>query len=305
MENEKINMLLEAAPEAVILVDAQGIITFVNRQCEKYFDYRRDELVGQSVEILVPDELRAIHVKHRQKYIINPSTRPMGSGLNLKARRKDGSVFPVNISLSPLQDKEGLIITAIIHDITAYKQSEEKLKWLAEHDELTGLINRSLFHDRVSQAIKRAIRHQDLIAIFFLDLDGFKKINDTYGHTAGDLLLCASVKRIQKCIRDLDSLARIGGDEFALLLTEIKKENTIIAMAKKILGCFTEDFLISNKKLNVTVSIGISLYPKDGDDYQSLLEKSDRAMYYVKKHGKNNFQMFDRMITDNDMKNRS
>ena len=295
MNNEKIKMLLEVAPEAMLVVDSQGKIILVNAQCEKFFGYPRDELLGQLVEILVPDELRDIHTQHRQKYTLNPTIRPMGSGTYLKARRKDGSLVAVDISLSPLQDKDGLIITAMIHDITKHRQLEEKLKQLAEHDNLTGLINRSLLNDRISQAIVLAKRHKYFIAILFLDLDNFKNVNDTYGHAVGDLLLCAAAKRMQGCIRDSDTLARISGDEFAFLLTEIKEENTVMDLAKKILNCFTSDFLIDNKKLSVTVSIGVSLYPKDGVDHCSLLEKADIAMYYAKKHGKSSFKLFDDM----------
>ena len=133
-----------------------------------------------------------------------------------------------------------------------------------------------------------------MMAVCFLDIDNFKLINDQYGHAVGDLLLCAATERIQTCIRDSDTFARLGGDEFALILLGLNKEEDAVKVATKMIQHFSEEFLIENKPLKVTLSIGISLYPKDGP--QSLIEKADAAMYYVKKHGKNNFKFFDTSI---------
>ena len=127
-----------------------------------------------------------------------------------------------------------------------------------------------------------------------MDIDNFKHINDQYGHATGDLLLCAATKRLQTCIRDSDTLARLGGDEFALILLNLKKEQDVVKVAKEMIQRFSEEFLIENKTLKVTLSIGISLYPRDG--HQSLIEKADSAMYYVKNHGKNNFKLFDDVV---------
>lgn len=292
MEDEKFKMLLEAAPEAIVIVDKTGKIKLANSQSEKYFGYRREELIGQRVEVLVPDELQKIHAEHRKKYIAHPFKRPMGIGLNLRAKHKDGRTFPVEIALSPLGTGGDLLVTAIVHDVTEHKQIEERLKHLAEHDALTGLVNRVILEDRIELAITLAKRHHYNLAVFFLDLDGFKKVNDTYGHAIGDRVLRAVTKRIQGCIRGSDTLARVGGDEFALLILEIKTEDAVTQLAKKILRRFTKAFLINNKKIVTTLSMGISLYPKDGADHQSLLKKADAAMYEVKNHGKNGFKIF-------------
>lgn len=297
MSDEKFKMLLEAAPEAIIISDKNGRITLVNTQCEKYFGYTREELLGEFVEILVPDSLQEIHKKHRQIYMDNPVTRPMGAGLNIAAKRKDGSIFPLDVSLSPYGAGDDLLIMAIAHDITEHKQIEEKLKHLAEHDPLTGLINKPLIEDRIDHAITLAKRYNSYIAVLFLDLDQFKQINDLYGHAVGDLLLITASKRIQECIRDSDTLARIGGDEFVLLLTDLRDENAAIEIAKKIIQRFSEYFLIEDKKFITTLSIGIGLYPKNGNNAQTLIEKADFAMYYVKRHGKNNYELFDNLFT--------
>ncbi len=292
MDDEKFKMLLEAAPEAIVIVDENGKIILVNSQSEAYFGYRREEMLGQLVELLVPDESVDAHIKYREIYMKNPIKRPMGTGKNLRAKRKDGTTFPVDISLSPFGSTPGIMITSMVHDITLHKQMEERLKHLAEHDPLTGLVNRLLLEDRTKQALVLANRYEWSVAVFFMDLDGFKQVNDTYGHAVGDLLLCAVTTRIQECTRQVDTLARVGGDEFILLLLEIKNDKNATKIAEHIIKRIAEEFLIENRRLTTSISIGISLYPKDAANYQSLIEKADAAMYYAKTHGKNNFKLY-------------
>lgn len=415
---DRFNALLEATPDCLIISDKEGTITFANDVTETIFGYTPNELVGQKIEFLIPARHLTQHINHRQHYFENPHLRPMGVGLDLHGKHKDGHEFSVEISLSPIETADGLfvlsavrditerkktedakamllalvessdeaiigkdlkgtifswnkaaeglygyteaemmgccikklfskdmqeefnsIIQQIIHgehikhkeslrvhkdghiipvsvtispiknaqgkvigasttarDITQQKLFEEKLKHLAEHDALTGLINQPLFEDRLAQAISLTKRQKSNIAVCFLDLDGFKDINDVYGHAVGDLLLCAATARMQKYLRNVDTLARLGGDEFGLILMEVRKEQDVITVVKKLIDGFSRGFPIENKKLIVTASIGIALYPKDGD--QSLIEKADAAMYYVKKHGKNNFKFYDEILMD-------
>ncbi len=197
------------------------------------------------------------------------------------------------------------IIFGIIQDITKRKtaensnktmlatlqqQLENKIRYLAEHDSLTGLINRQLFEKRLTQAINLAKQQNYLIAVLFLDLDNFKQINDTQGHTIGDLVLRSVAEYTKKCIRHNDTLARVGGDEFALILTRIKNKKDLIYIVKKIIHCAKTGVDIANKNLLLSCSIGIAIYPEDGTEL--LIEKADTAMYYVKAHGKNNFAFF-------------
>ncbi len=291
---EKLNALLQGIPDCLIISNKEGQITFANSVAEKIFGYTLQEIIGQKVEFLLPSRYQTQHVKYRRQYYEKPKLRPMGTGLDLVGQHKDGHEFPVEISLSPIESEEGLLVIAAIRDITKEKILEQKLKHLAEHDPLTGLINRTIFEDRVNQAVALTKRQKGLMAVCFIDLDDFKEVNDQYGHIIGDQLLCAVAKRIQKSLRALDSLARLGGDEFALLLTEIRKKQDVISIVKKLLSEIAKGFLINNINLMVTLSIGISLFPKYSAS--SLIDHADVAMYYVKKHGKNNYKFYDDKI---------
>ena len=281
--------LVESSDEAIIGKDLKGTIFSWNKAAELLYGYTEAEIIGCSIKKLFPTDkhvefdqiiqqiVHGEHIKHRESFRVH----------------KDGHIIPVSITISPIKNAKGDVIGAstTARDITQQKMLEEKLRHLAEHDPLTGLINRPLFEDRLEQAILLATRENYSIAVFFVDIDDFKGINDLYGHATGDLLLCAATKRIQTCIRDVDAFARLGGDEFALILLDIKTEENVINIAKEVIQRFSEEFLIENKTIKVTLSIGISLYPRDG--HQSLIEKADSAMYYVKNHGKNNFKLFD------------
>ena len=286
--NNIMHALLRATPDGLLIINQEGDIIFVNATTEKLFGYTAEELLGQKMEILMPAKSVQKHVKHRQHYFEHPNVRPMGVGLALYGQHKDGHIFPVEISLSPIEAEDGVIVLATIRDITQQKHMEEKLKHLAEHDPLTGLINRTLFVDRMEQAILRSKRMNLMMAVCFLDLDDFKAINDHYGHTMGDLVLCAAADRLQHCIRDSDTLARLGGDEFALILFDIKNKHDVVNIVNKIMQHFSEGFVIEHKTMNLTWSIGISLFPRDGEE--TLIEKADAAMYAAKKQGKNNFK---------------
>ncbi|MDA9271873.1 sensor domain-containing diguanylate cyclase [bacterium] len=285
--------LLDAMPDAIVIVNNLGSILLVNKQTEILFGYHRSDLLGQMVEFLIPMKFRKNHVAYRKNYTKNPQVRPMGTGRELYGLKKDGTEFPVDISLSPLDIKEGKFTIASIRDSTDHKLIEKKLKNIAEHDPLTGLVNMPLFKDRVAHGIELAKRNKEFMAVFFVDLDGFKQINDNYGHETGDLLLCEVGHCLQTCVRKIDTVARVGGDEFALSILEIKNENDVVEIVKKIINHFSAGFIINDKNLTITLSIGVSLYPNDG--HQSLIEKADSAMYYVKKHGKNNFKLFDNL----------
>lgn len=172
------------------------------------------------------------------------------------------------------------------------KQVEERLRYLAQHDTLTGLISRSLLYDRINQAIAAAKRNRQHFAITYLDIDHFKTINDSLGHEEGDLLLIEAANRLMNSVRAIDTVARMGGDEFIILLVNIENKNAIIAVIEKIVAAFRKPFFIGNNKLAITLSIGISFYPQDGEDGNTLIKNADTALYNAKKHGRNNYQFY-------------
>lgn len=171
--------------------------------------------------------------------------------------------------------------------LTRLKLTNEQVTHLAHHDALTGLPNRILFYDRLNQAIARARRNKECIAVFFLDLDGFKKINDTLGHDIGDALLIEAAKRIKSCVRESDTVARMGGDEFTTILCDVGTENGKNIVAQKILDAITQPFMLSGKTCSVSVSIGIAVFPLSGGNAEALVKVADTAMYLAKDGGKN------------------
>lgn len=286
--------IMEVTPEAIIISDSNGKIMMANAQVEKLFGYSRDEMIGASIEILVPERLRAGHIAHRSMYIAmaHPPVRAMGKGRELFARRKDGSEFSADISLGPLKTKDGNFVISAVRDVSERKQFEERLLHQATHDALTGLPNRVLFHDILFHAAAHAQRTEKLLAILFLDLDEFKNINDTIGHEYGDTLLKEIAQRLTATLRKDDLVARQGGDEFAILLQGVSVVQNISQIAEEILAAVSEPFVADGHEMHVTASIGITVFPFDDTDVEHLLQNADTAMYRAKESGKNNFQFY-------------
>ena len=297
--------VLEAAPDALVIVNHAGSIVQLNAPTAQLFGYDREELLGQPVEVLVPTRYRGTHERHRMQYGRELRRRPMGGGPELYGRRKDGSEFPVDISLSPLQGARGTLVIAAVRDISARKQAEAErhhlikeralyaeISRLARHDALTGLPNRTLFYDRLTGAIASAQRHKHQLAVLFIDLDGFKHVNDSLGHGVGDQLLRLVANRLSSSVRSTDTVSRQGGDEFVVLLSEVHHREHVATTAAKIVAAMSGPHQVGKHELHVTPSIGIAMYPDDGDDAETLIKHADIAMYYAKDHGRNNFQFF-------------
>jgi diguanylate cyclase (GGDEF)-like protein/PAS domain S-box-containing protein len=284
--------LLEAAPDAMVVVNQRWEIVLLNVQAEKQFGYRRDELVGQKVKNIIPEGFAERLIADALRSAEDALAQQIGTGIELNGRRKDGSEFPIEIMLSPLKGAEGILVTAAIRDITTRKKAEALMIHSSEHDFLTGLPNRMLLCDRVNQAIRMAIRHKRKVAVLFLDLDGFKHINDSLGHPTGDKLLQSVGKRLVDCVRGSDTVSRQGGDEFVVLLSEEEDSEDASITAKRMLRAVAEAHFIDQRDLHVTCSVGVSVYPDDGLNAETLIKNADTAMYQAKENGRQTYQYF-------------
>ena len=289
---EQTQRVMEVAPEAFVVSDEHGCIVMVNAQTEKLFGYSRDELLGQSVEMLLPQRTHALHAQHRQTYLAAPVVRDMGVRRDLAARRKDGTEFPVDISLGPLQTDKGRLIISAVRDISERKEFESRILHQATHDALTDLPNRVMFREHVARAMLHATRSEKLMAVLFLDLDGFKNINDTLGHEAGDELLKSVTDRLAGVLRQDDLVGRQGGDEFTVLLQGVRTVQDIVMIVEKLLAAIAEPFALGSNEMHVTASVGITVFPFDDNEVESLLRNADTAMYQAKEAGKNCFRFY-------------
>ncbi|MEE8365589.1 MAG: EAL domain-containing protein [Gammaproteobacteria bacterium] len=283
--------ILESAIDGILLVDARGEIVLINPAISRMTGYTEEELLGQPVEILVPEQF-AKHTDQRQGYFKQSESRPMGSGRDLYLRRKDGSEIPVDIRLSPVEIDDGSFFTAMVQDITELKSAEEKILHQAHFDGLTNLPNRFLSLDRLTQLLSEAERNNTYVAVLFLDLDDFKKVNDSLGHETGDKLLIEAASRLLNVVRGGDTVGRHGGDVFIILLGNLADARDAHPIVENLIACFKDAFRIDSRELIITVSVGISIFPGDGADASDLLRSADSAMYYSKELGRNTYSYF-------------
>lgn len=287
-------LILETAPDAVIVLDADGVITDWNTQAECIFGWPRAEIVGLSLaETLIPPEHREAHAQGFHCFSGRNDDEPLRRRIEVEALHRDGHLFPVEMSIASIRGSGTAAFSAFARDISDRRQAEQTIHWQVQHDALTGLPNRALFYDRLGQTLARAERSGEAAAVLFLDLDGFKNINDTMGHEAGDALLQEVAHRLTDALRREDTVARMGGDEFTIILPSIPDADAAIEAARKAMGVFQGPFTILNREFLVTGSIGVSLYPFDGLDPRTLLQHADVAMYRAKDVGRNGWQLFD------------
>ncbi len=287
---------IESAPIGMIMSDATGAIVLVNAETERLFGYSRRELLSRTVDMLVPQRYRARHPKQRKRFGTAPEARLMGPGRKLFGLRKDGSEFPVEIGLSPVETEAGQFVLSTIADITQREQLEvakTKAEALAIHDFLTGLPNRVLLFDRITRALMMAKRKHRMVGILCLDVDDFKKVNDTYGHGVGDQLLVEIAGRMKNCLRESDTVTRLGGDEFLVLAPEVESVAQVEAIAKHLLDRVRIPFQLADLTLIATFSLGIALYPQNGMTPEALTAAADRALYVAKSLGKDRLAFAD------------
>lgn len=278
--------IINYAVEGIITIDINGVIGYINPSAEQIFGYASNEVVGNNISMLIP-ELRYddcttldINIKFTEK------------NLEILGRKKNNSNLPIEVTISKFYVEGKFFFTIILRDITERRRYEETIRYQAFYDSLSGLPNRLLLKDRIDLEISHSKYTKQSFAIMYLDLDRFKVINDTLGHDIGDKLLKDIAARLKKCVNETDTVSRIGGDEFVILLPDITHEKNIGNIANKILETVRDPILIDSHELYISVSIGVTIYPDDGKDVETLLTNADVAMYRAKERGKNNFQLY-------------
>jgi len=266
-------------------------IVYVNPAFERITGYSADEVMGLEGRFLVRDDLAQPDLEH-----IRCALREKREGqATLRNYRKDGSLFWNELHIAPVLDLTGAATThfvSVINDISERVRYQHALEYQANHDSLTGLANRNLLNDRIEQAIAWAKRNGHVMGVMLLDLDHFKLINDASGHSAGDALLKEVAQRLTACVRETDTVARLGGDEFVIILTDLPQPDDVDQIADKILTTLSRPVEVAGRDVFMTASIGVSLYPRDGDHGEILLRYADMAMYRVKEHGRNSVRQF-------------
>jgi diguanylate cyclase (GGDEF)-like protein/PAS domain S-box-containing protein len=294
-EKERAQVTLKCIGDGVACTDIAGTITFLNLVAEKMTGWTSDQAAGRPMA-----EVLQILDTHGRKPIPNPMLMAIGQNRamhlppNCVLIRRDGFEIPIEDSVAPIHDREGKVSGAVIvfHDVTATRTMALQMAHLAEHDYLTGLPNRMLLHDRVRQAISLSRRHMKKVVLMFLDLDGFKHINDSLGHPTGDKLLESVAGRLVDCVRGSDTVSRQGGDEFVVLLSEVEQAEDAAITARRMLQAVAKPHSLGQHDLHVTTSIGMSVYPDDGMDAETLIKNADTAMYQAKENGRQCFQFF-------------
>jgi len=291
-EKERAQVTLNSIGDAVICTDVSGNVTFLNGVAEKLTGWTRQAAAGQPItKVFRVLDGACAEVTSKQAIDQNridpvPSNRILVRG--------DGLVIPIEDCVAPIHDREGQVIGKVVvfRDVSTARAMAKQIAYSAQHDFLTGLPNRMLLNDRIGQAIALSPRRLSKVAVLFLDLDGFKYINDSLGHPVGDKLLKSVAKRLVGCVRGSDTVSRQGGDEFVVLLSELHSVEDAAVSARRMLKAVANAHSIDEHDLHVTTSIGVSVYPDDGGDAEALIKNADTAMYQAKENGRQSYQFF-------------
>jgi diguanylate cyclase (GGDEF)-like protein/PAS domain S-box-containing protein len=289
LAEERLRVIGAAAQDAIIMMDSGGRIAFWNEAAQRIFGYAEQETRGKMLhELIVPEPYR-VDFENRLDVAADAARgNVVGKTLELAGLRKDGTEIVTEHSISGVNIGRKWHTICIVRDITERKQFEERIRRLANYDNLTGLPNRMLFFDRLRQAINLAQRNRHELALLYLDLDRFKSVNDTRGHDAGDAVLKGAAERIQLQVRESDTVARIGGDEFAVILPKIATPQDAAIVAQKIIDALCASFQPGDPahgRIDIGASVGIAVFPADGEDMDVLFKAADSAMYKAKQSG--------------------
>ena len=298
LENEVANATLDSIGEAVLRTDIRGNVTYLNRVAEKMTGWSREEALGRPIAdvLRLVDCVSGVAVDNAVATVIHGDGTATGTirFISCTLVRRDGVELGIENRVTVVDDQAGNLIGAavVIRDVGAARAASLETSHASQHDVLTNLPNRTLFDDRLKQAISLAKRQGKQLAVLFVDIDQFKRINDSLGHTMGDKLLRSVAGRLIACVRRTDTVCRMGGDEFVILLSQVEHAEDAALTARKILRAVAAPHIIDNKSLDVNVSIGGSTYPDAAQDAESLLGQADAAMYEAKQHGRNRYEFF-------------
>ncbi len=292
--------LSETISEVILRLDEKFIIIFVNSAIKRVFGYSREEILGKHFKVLFPKSVFERYKAEFTKYFFIDLDHRRKSGLRRSietlGKSKNRGITPIEISFGNSRNYEGRSVTCIIRDISQRKNTERKLRHLAFHDKLTGLGNRDLFNSDVGLILKNNDHEETHAALFFLDLDGFKQVNDTFGHDFGDKLLVRTAKRIRGSLRESDAIYRFGGDEFVILIYNVTKNSEAALIAQNVLNEIQRPYYLESlgttTVVTIGVSIGIAMIPENGKTISEIVKNADLAMYSAKTNGKNRFVFY-------------
>ena len=298
--NKRLNQAMiafESAAEGIVITNTDGRIIAINKGYSDITGYREDEIKGQLAYQLDP---ALMDVEQYQKMHEELAAEGRWKG-EFSSQRKDGEIYPENATVTAVKDEEGNVVNYVVvfSDISDTKRVQTALHEMVNHDALTGLPNRRLLNELTGHALRRAEREKSNVAILFIDLDRFKVINDTLGHQVGDKLLMQVSSRLRDVMRESDTVARLGGDEFLVMMDSLRDVEDASRVAKKIVSTLQAEFVIDGKDIFIGASVGISVYPGDGDDVDNLIKAADIAMYKVKSEGKNNYRFYSSDLSEN------
>ena len=294
-QQERAQVTLNSIGDGVLTTTLAGKVSYLNRVAETMTGWSLKDAVGLPLE-----EVFTLVEAETRKAPANPITRALVSNTTVKLPancllvRRDGTESPIEDSIAPIHNRDNEVTGAVIvfHDVSETRAMAQKMLHMAQHDFLTGLANRALITERLTRALGLAQRKKKQVALLFIDLDNFKQINDSLGHAVGDKLLQSVAQRLQEVVRATDTVCRQGGDEFVILLTEIEQRHDAAQVAEKLIAAFALPHVIHECELQITLSIGASVYPDDCKDVEEAFQHADEAMYRAKKIGRNNYQFF-------------
>ena len=294
-ESERAEITLNSLGDAVISTDLPGNVTYLNAVAERMTGWRRDEAVGRPLgRVLRIVDAATREIKPNPMNLAVRMNETVGLTSDCVLVRRDGFETAIEDSAAPIHDRRGRITGAVLvfHDVSAARATSLQVSHLASHDGLTDLPNRMLLNDRLAQAIESARRHRHKLAVLFLDLDRFKEVNDSLGHGIGDQLLQSVARRLVTSVRRSDTVSRHGGDEFVVLLSQVEQADDAAATSRKMLRALAAPFEVAGRDVCVTASVGVSVYPDDGEDSETLIQNADTGMFCAKARGGNLYQFF-------------